>query len=120
MLDEFLLRQFNLRTYNCWDLVREVWLRLTDQDLGSPELLHYTAMEFSDVVDTWQDVRYREIPSPQSPCIVLMQRPRHMPHVGVFYKNRVIHIRRAGVQYQPIEVASLGFTTVKWYLPCVL
>lgn len=120
MVDEFLLRRFNLRSYNCWDLTREVWLRLTGKDLGSPELFHYTASEFGEVVETWQDVRYREIKQPVSPCIVLMQRPRHMPHVGVFYNGRVLHIRRAGAQYQPIEVAALGFMTVRYYLPCAL
>jgi hypothetical protein len=49
---------------------------------------------------------------------VLMQRPRHIPHVGVYTKGSVFHIRRAGAQYVPIEVASLGFTTVRYYVPC--
>lgn len=118
MFDDLLLKRFDIRKYNCWDLTREVWLRLTGQDLGTPELMHYTAPEFNDVVDAWDGARYREIVGPVSPCIVLMQRPRHMPHVGVFYQGRVIHIRRAGVQYQPIEVTSLGFTNIRYYLPC--
>lgn len=120
MIDDYLLKKFDIRTYNCWDLVREVWLRLMDQDLGSPELLHFTTHEMSDVVEAWSDLRYREIDAPQSPCIVLMIRPRYMPHVGVYYNGRVLHIKRSGAQYQPIEVASLGFSQVRYYLPCVL
>jgi hypothetical protein len=118
MLDDLLLKRFNLRTYNCWDLAREVWLRLTGQDLGSPTLVHYTVDEFGEQVDAWEGARFREIAHPTEPCIVLMQRPRHMPHVGVWHQRRVMHIRRAGVQYVPIEVASLGFTSVRYYVPC--
>jgi hypothetical protein len=120
MFDDLLTKRFDLRQYNCWDLVREVWLRLTGLDLGTPELTHHSRFEYEDVVEAWEGVRYTAIEKPQSPCIVLMQRPRHIPHVGVYYEGRVIHIRRAGPQYQPIEVASLGFTTVRYYLPCTL
>lgn len=121
MFDDLLLKRFDIRTYNCWDLTREVWLRLTGQDLGSPEVLHYTRDEFSDVVDAWEGTRYREVFDPIDYCIVLMLRARTMPHVGVYLgrrERRVIHIRRAGVQVQPIEVASLGFTSVRYYVPC--
>ncbi len=121
MFDDLLTKRFDIRTYNCWDLTREVWLRLTGQDLGSPELIYYTRDEFHDVVEAWEGTRFREIKDPQDPCISLMLRPRTMPHVGVFLgrrDRRVIHIRRAGVQVQPVEVASLGFTTVRYYVPC--
>lgn len=118
MLDDLLLKRFNLRTYNCWDLTREVWLRLTGQDLGSPSLASYTADEMGEVVDAWQDTKYQELPAPRDPCIVLMQRSRHIPHVGVYYHGRVIHIRRAGAQFTPLEVASLGFSSVRYYVPC--
>ena len=118
MFDDLLLKRFNIREYNCWDLTREVWLRLTGQDLGSPSLTHYSIGEFGEVIDNWDGTRFLEITKPKEPCIVLMQRPRHMPHVGVLFKGRVLHIRRAGVQYVPPEVASLGFTSVRYYVPC--
>jgi hypothetical protein len=124
MFDDLLLKRFDIRTYNCWDLTREVWLRLTGQDLGSPELIYYTREEFGDVVEAWQDTRFLQIEdNPAQACIVLMLRPRIMPHVGVYLgrrENRVIHIRRAGVQVQPPQIATMGFTSVKYYLPCQL
>jgi hypothetical protein len=121
MFDDLLLKRFCIRTYNCWDLTREVWLRLTGQDLGSPELIYYTKDEFADVVDAWQDTRFQQVHEPIGPAIALMLRARTMPHVGVFLgrrDRRIIHIRRAGVQVQPPEVASLGFTSTKYYVPC--
>ena len=118
MFDDLLLKRFNLRTYNCWDLTREVWLRLKGQDLGSPSLAHYTVSEFGDVIDQWEDTRFVEQSNIVDPCLVLMQRPRHMPHIGVYHAGRVLHIRRAGVQFVPLEVASLGFTSVRYYIPC--
>lgn len=121
-LDDLLTKRFDIKTYNCWDLAREVWLRLTGQDLGSPELVYFTRDEFGEVVEAWQDTRFKEVFSPiPQPCIVLMMRPRHMPHVGVYLGRSTglcIHIRKAGVQVQPVSVASLGFTTVRYYLPC--
>lgn len=118
MFDDLLLKRFDIKTYNCWDLTREVWLRLTGQDLGSPELIYFTKEECSDVVDAWQDTRFREVER-TSPSICLFMHPRIMPHVGVYLgRGLVIHIKKAGAQVQPVEVVSLGYPTVKYYVPC--
>lgn len=118
MFDDLMLKPFDIKTYNCWDLTREVWLRLTGQDLGSPELIYFTKQECCDVIEAWQGVRFREVER-QNPSIVLMMLPHVMPHVGVYLgRSLVIHIRKAGVQVQPVEVVSLGYRTVKYYVPC--
>jgi hypothetical protein len=120
-LDDLLLKRFDIRTYNCWDLTREVWLRLTGQDLGSPELIYFTRDEFGQVVEAWHDTRFKEIYDPLLPCLVLMLRPRIMPHVGVYLgqrENVMIHITKLGVRVQPVALASMGFTAVRYYLPC--
>lgn len=112
--DDLMGKRFDLRTYNCWDLTREVWLRLTGQVLN---MLFVTARTAGEVAEA-EKAQYREIPEAVSPCIALFQRDRFIPHVGVYLNGRVLHIRRAGVQYSTIEVASFGFTSTRFYLPC--
>lgn len=110
---------FNLRDYNCWHLVRDVWLELTGKDLGLPELLHHSRKEMNGVVAEWSGNQYRQIDEPANPCIVLMQREGKIPHVGVHIHRKVIHLDARGVHYQPRDVATLGFTAVRYYLPCL-
>lgn len=118
-MEDLLLKRFSLREYNCWDLVREAWLRLTGQVLDPLVFADFSREEFEDVAGaSATSGRYREIPSPESPCIVLMQRPRHIPHVGVYFGGKVLHIRRAGVQYIELERARVGFSEVRFYVPC--
>lgn len=117
MLDDLLLRSFDIRSYNCWNLAREVWLRLTGQVLDAITLTDTSSTTLRGIVED-VSVRYRQIPSPTSPCLVLLMKPRHAPHIGVYYDGKVMHIQRAGVQYVPLETAQLGFTSVRFYVPC--
>jgi hypothetical protein len=119
MTDEFMNRQFDLRRYNCWDLVREVWLRLTGRDLGAFSMCDTSVSRLSGIAEAEQQ-RYMEIAEAQSPCIALFQKPGYIPHVGVYWNGRVLHIRKAGVQYTPVPVASVGFSSVRYYVPCTL
>lgn len=114
MFDDLYRRRFDLTTYNCWDLVREVWLRLTGQDLGSLD-----PRRGKQLAVAWAGTRFTQLPGPKEPCIVLMQRDRLMPHVGVLTRGGVLHIKGAGgVQHQPLCIASLGFQTVGFFQPC--
>ncbi len=108
-MDRYLTKRFDIRSYNCWHLVREVWQDLKGEDLG--ELM------------TWDHVketsRFSRIEKPQSPCIVLMLRDRHTPHVGVYYCGKVLHIKASGAQYVPLNMATVGFQKTEFYLPCL-
>ena len=111
-------RQFDLRTYNCWDLVREVWLRLTGQVLPILPMMDTSVQHLQNTAEDMK-TEYKELTVPVSPCIVLFQKTGYIPHVGVYRNGRVLHIRRAGVQYTPVPVASVGFDTVRYYVPCL-
>lgn len=56
------------------------------------------------------------LPKPVSPCVVLMQRAKAAPHVGIYLENKVLHILEASVQYQPLDVATLGFNKIRFFV----
>lgn len=106
MIDKYLQRTFKLRGYNCWSLVREFWKDHTGEDLGP-------VIGFSDS----KKLTYQKLDKPQSPCIALFLSPGKIPHVGVYWNGKVLHIKQAGAQYVPLNVASFGFQTTEFYQP---
>lgn len=114
LVDRFLQKEFSYRDYNCFHFVRDVWLELTGNDLGdqTPQ---------SPGVDTYNQKALLvantllALAMPEDPSIVLLQRDRLEPHVGVFYKGRVLHLNRKGAYYMPLSQVTPGYTTVGFY-----
>lgn len=111
-------KRFDIRYYNCWHLVQDVWATLTGVDLGLPTLDKHTVAECGGVVSDWVGTRYEQIEKPVSPCIVLFQKDKYRPHVGVFFRGKVIHIKIQGTRYQSVRLAALGFDSVRYFKPC--
>jgi hypothetical protein len=44
-----------------------------------------------------------------------MQRPKTPPHIGVFLRGKVLHLKESGAEFQPLDVASFGFTKMGFY-----
>lgn len=113
-IDAFFHRKYNRETYNCVHFVNEVWESLTGSSLAhrfGPLLLPP-----KDRHVTWGLRKtFQKLDRPESPCLVLMQRRGHSPHVGIFVRGRVLHIRELGVEFQPVDVASYGFEKVGFY-----
>jgi hypothetical protein len=116
-IDHFYQKTFDPVSYNCWHFARDVWLHLTGLQLP----------DFTPVGSSWADrtraaldaaQTFSELEEPRSPCIVLMRMPRVGPHVGVFYRERVLHIFEAGVYFQPLDLATRGWRSVQFYVPC--
>jgi hypothetical protein len=58
---------------------------------------------------------FTKLEKPESPCFVVMQRNRVQPHVGIFYKNRILHLTDHGVEFQPLQVARRYFVKIGFY-----
>lgn len=113
-IDKYLDRQFNDRSYNCFDFVREVWRDTTGKDLGhQTPAVHsvdtYTIQALS-VADT-----LKKHESPQDPSIVLMLRKRLEPHIGIYYRGRVLHLNRQGAHYADFGHVTAPYITVQFY-----
>lgn len=46
---------------------------------------------------------------------VTMHHLSKIPHLGIFYKGKVLHIRQGGPEYQPLDVAMIGYQEVRFY-----
>ena len=115
-MDQFFNRRYSTGSYNCAHFTIEVWKHLTGQDLN--EALHgFLCAPSKRQVDLSNARRIRLLKKPEPLCLVLMQRPG-FAHVGIWRKNRVLHLVETGVQFMPIEVASLGYSKIRFFL-CV-
>lgn len=113
-VDRYLGRRFDEVSYNCWDLLREAWLDLTGDDIGHRTPTPATPLAMRRRFDA-EEAEFERLPEARSPCIVLMRRPRAVPHVGLFWKGRVLHIQPSGVRYDRLADATLGFTEIRFY-----
>jgi hypothetical protein len=113
-IDLFFNRVYNKSKYNCAHLVAEVWQHLTGEDIH--ELLAGFLLPPRDrYVKNGIQHNFEKLKNPVSPCLVLMRKPKLAPHVGLFYQGRVLHIHEAGVQFQPLDKATRGFTKLSFY-----
>lgn len=100
--------------YNCLDFTREVWKAMTGQDITAA-LTRLTG-RFAERKATLSGFRaFKRLPGPQSPCLVVMQRLRFVPHLGIFLDGRILHMHTRGVEFQPLAVSSIYFQTLKYY-----
>ena len=113
-LDQFYNRTYNSKTYNCAHFVVEVWVHITGDNIAHI-LKGFLLPPENRYVDSKLFKHFKKLNEPKSPCIVLMQRPKTPPHVGVYFKGRVFQITEQCVDYQPVDVATQGFNKVGYY-----
>lgn len=113
-LDKYLSKTFNHRNYNCYHFVREVWLELTGIDLGDQAPETVSAQSYTEkalqVANTLERLQ-----SPSDPCIVLLQRARIEPHIGVYVDGKVLHLTRTGAYFMTLNQVTPGYPTVSFY-----
>ncbi len=99
---------------NCWHLARDAWLELTGVDVGDRTPGRPTADALMHVFDT--DVpAFEKLDGPADPSLVLMRRRGVVPHVGVYYRGRILQITPGGASYVAPKIATMGFETVEYY-----
>lgn len=100
--------------YNCLDFTREVWLALTGQDLTAK--LTMLVGDFAGRKATPSGMRgFKKLLMPVSPCLVVMQRFKFVPHLGIFLDGRILHLPAHGAEFQPLVVARAYFQRISYY-----
>lgn len=113
-IDSYLARRFNIWDYNCWHLVRDAWRDITGRDIGDRTPAVITKAALRDTFTT--DVpTFTSHDKPVEPCIVLMQNPPAVPHVGIYTGGKVLQITEKGVSYLPIAQACAGYGKIGFY-----
>lgn len=116
--DDYLHRTFDMRTSNCWHLVRDVWRAMTGVDLGDLTPDETDAASLDDAV--WAAVEgphFIQLERPEQPCIVLMRRRREMPHVGVLIRWRLLHNTPKGVRNPWWSDVAREWDSLEYYRP---
>lgn len=99
-VDNYMYRRFDMKSYNCWHLAKEVWKDLTGETLESRDIGNFV-----------------NITIPRSPSIVLMQKKNTVPHVGIYYERSVLHLHPVrGVCFEKPFMAALGFQETDYYV----
>jgi len=116
--DAYLGRQFDLKRFNCWHLVREVWRDATGVDLGdlTPHETDRGSLDAAAAGAAGGPL-FERLARPQQPCVVLMRRRREMPHVGVLMRWRVLHLTPQGARNTWLSDLALEWDSLEYYMP---
>jgi hypothetical protein len=108
-LDHYFSRTYNDKNYNCLHFAADIWFDLTGNNVI--QAMH----KIMNNGLTKTEMRlFEKLTCPQSPCIVLMQRPRCTPHVGIYIDGSVFHLTEVGPQYLQLEIATRHFKTLRY------
>jgi hypothetical protein len=115
--DDYMGRRFDLKRYNCWSLVRDVWRDMTGLDLGdlTPRRAGLGALQAA-ATDASAGSAFERLQTPAPACIVLLE-GRDMPHVGVLLRGKLLHMTPAGVRHEYLAYVARDFASVEYYLP---
>lgn len=117
-IDPYFFRLYDAVKYHCGYFTADVWFDMTGQDIRDALGDLFAAPLAARKIKKRHRAAFSKLPQPVSPCLAFFYRPRAAPHVGVWFQGRVLHIHSKGVEWQPPEVASRGFESMEYFLPC--
>lgn len=116
MIEKYLAWEYNGHVQTCWTLARAFWLELTGVDLShETPVADVPLRELCDKV-TLVSALLQNVLNLQDPCLVLMERERTTPHIGVYYHGRILHLNRQGCSYQAPDHVTACFPHVSYYV----
>jgi hypothetical protein len=113
-LDCFFSRVYDEKKYNCANLVVEVWAKLKGEDIAE-KLDGFLKPPAERKIPSNIRTNFKKLDKPVSPCIAVFFRKGYEPHTGIYYKRKIFHITRKGVQFQPLDVVSFCYKKVGFY-----
>lgn len=110
-IDQFFGVKYDKKSYNCYHFSCDVWRHLTGEDLSQ---IIDDQMQTTGILYRRYVRQFRELVKPVSPCLVIMQNPHEITHMGIFYNGRVLHLTESGTEYQPPIVACRHHLEVRY------
>lgn len=111
-VNKFFSKKYDDESYNCLHFLREVWLEFVGEDLG-PRLT--TLLDAKRQLKLAHARAFKRLSAPVSPCIMVMTQLGRDPHVGMYLNGKILHIRKAGVEFLPPVLACRGATSIRYY-----
>lgn len=111
-IDKYLGARYVPRSYTCHNFASDVLLSEKGKALESVVLEHLNA----GLVNVEDRKQFKRQARPSHLDLVLF-RPavRGENHCGIFMHGKVIHLTPNGVKFQDLDVASLGFSSTRFY-----
>jgi len=115
VIDQYLNRMYRPRTYNCAHFVCDVWRDLKGEEMALllKGFLCGRSQRKADFYLLKKHVTFLD--KPETPSVVLMQRPRMPAHVGIWINRKVLQITLSGVTYYPLDIATMGYRKVRFF-----
>lgn len=108
-------RRYDAKEYNCAHFVCDVWKDLKGESIA--EVMRGFLCGRTSRAAILSDLKKVSLlEKPTDLCLVFFQGIRGKNHVGVWFKKKVLHIEPGGVKYQPLEVVSIGFKKVRFFV----
>lgn len=104
--------EYDREKYICSHFARDVWFDITGRDIGDLITAPTSALSMHRAIMA-QEGDFKTLQSPQEPSLVLMRSKRQTPHVGVYLRSKVLHLREAGVRFEPL--AHLTYENISFY-----
>ena len=114
MIDALFGKIHNDDTYNCAHFVADAYKHLTGREIME-DLQTFLRPPEKRTAPLSMRHRWRRLRYPKDGCVVLLRRPRTPSHVGLWYEGKVIHLTAQGVQFQPVDIAAMGYKTTGFY-----
>lgn len=112
--DDLYRCSYDEQRFNCAHFTVEAFRVLAGQDIAAA-LQGFLLPPGARYVPQRLRHSMQRLPSPVSPCIVLMLRHGRAPHVGMYYGGSVLELKRSGVSYLRPETATVGYDRVRFY-----
>lgn len=112
--DTLFLKEYDDKNYNCSHFVVDVYREITGIDI-SDLLLGFMRPKHERQV--FKNIRknFGQTSVIKNKTLLCLMSNNHEKHAGVFYKNKILHLRKNGVEYQNISVATRFFKKVNFY-----
>jgi len=115
VIDKYLNRTYNERSYNCAHFVCEVWAELKNPEIADI-LASFLCATYERKALLSLRHRINILSKPIEPCIICLQAKGLPAHVGIWWHGKILHINRKGVYYQPLEIVRLGFQQIRFFV----
>lgn len=106
-LDDLFLKKYDINKYNCSHFVIDAFKIITGCDLSS--------------VLNWQKIKamprksFKLETEIKDKTLLCFMSNKHENHIGLLYKNKILHFRSGGAEYQPVNVATRYFKRIRFY-----
>jgi len=112
--DTLFLKEYNDENYNCSHFVVDAYKEITGIDISDLLLGFMCQRQDRKVFNSIRE-NFGQINVIKNKTLLCLMSNSHEKHAGVLYKNKILHLRKTGVEYQSIAIATRFFAKVDFY-----